>query len=107
MKFSGRRFPAESLRRCVRHSPDIAQHLCGIVAFARPDYAEHHSDELRRQRHERLHLLQRVVLPCRVVLVELAELIVVSHQGHGRQEQHLPQPFASSSADSRPALVLA
>ena len=86
MKFSDRRFRSEPLCRCVLYSPDIAQHLCGIVALARPDYAEHHPDELRRQRHEGLHLLQRIVLSRRVVLMDLAELIVVSHQGHGCQE---------------------
>ena len=65
-----------------------------------------HPDDLGCYRHERLHLLQRVILPGRKVQVDLLELRIVLDTAHCRLVEDTAQPVSSSLTDTRQSLPL-
>ena len=91
--------------KCFRSSNVTFQFFCAVFDILRQQRIEH-SDQFASDRHQRLHLLQRILVPCRVVVMQLPELRVCGYQRHRCLEEQISQSLSTSSADRRLALML-
>lgn len=84
---------------CLLRSVDIFQHLRATISDILGRYGVKDSDELTGNRYQRLHLLQRVLWPRRVILVQRLKRFISSNHRYCCLKHYIAQALASSVAD--------
>ena len=82
-----------------RQPPIVSHQLCCVIC--RPGLQDHvkSPDQLACHRDHRLHLLQEILIPCRVILMDCSELPTVAHHAYCRFVQYISQLFPPAIAD--------
>ena len=86
---------------------DILQHSCRIVFMPRPQDRKDDPQDLAGNHDQRLHLLQRIIRPRRIVHMQRPEFFCMGYCRSCCLEEPIPQPFASSMTDLCFSLMLA
>ena len=87
-------------------SPDITHQFRCVIGGSRLKNQIEHPDQLARHRNHRLHLLQRIFLPCRVVLMDRPEFRIMTHHADRSFIQYISQPLPTAIADVAFTFVL-
>ena len=96
-----------SLLCCQWRPVDVSQHLPAVKGCALRQQGVEDAHQLAADGDDGLLLLQRVLLPRRVIHVQAAERVVRRQERHRARKEQPPQAGASAFADGGLALVLA
>ena len=86
---------------------DITQHLLTIIIYTFCQYRVEDPDQLARNRYDWLHLLQRILLPRPVIVMDFSKLFILSYHRYRSFIQCISQAFSSPVADAAFSVVFA